>query len=99
MKKSPAELLKAEIMERYGLKADQVQIEVTVFTANVELGQKILADHDIYHYENRHYLSDDCKADVAYGNEINSIWVHKRDGRYTSDDDAELGSLQPTAKQ
>ena len=78
---SLAEQLKAELMERYGLRADQVWCEVTISTSDLDLGQQILKDFD--KFKGINHLDENQHCDQVYGTEIDSIWVHRKDGRYS----------------
>jgi hypothetical protein len=77
VKLSPAEALKMEIMERYGLKEDQIKLEIGIYTEDVELGRKILAENDMYSTKEE-YLKEGMICDNSYGEHINSLWVYKR---------------------
>ena len=77
-----AELLKAEIMERYGLREDQVRLQLTVCTADLELGRKILSDYDKHQGDS--YLPEGNDCDFVRGENINSVYVHRKDGFYAA---------------
>lgn len=87
-KLSLAEQLKAEIMERYGLQEDQIRIELDIYTDDVELGRKILAENDMYSTK-KEYLKETSNCDNAYGEHIDSIWVYKRENKHAFGDDNE----------
>lgn len=80
LRRSSAEMLKAELMERYNLRDDQVRIEVTVSTVDLDLGRQILKDFSIYQDSN--FLPEGTDCDLARGEAIHSVWVHRKDGYY-----------------
>jgi hypothetical protein len=79
-KLSHAEALKAEIMERYNLREDQVSIELSISTADLDTGRAILADFDKFSNENKEYLKENKKADSVFGEIIHFVAVHRKDG-------------------
>lgn len=75
--KSLAELLKEEYMERYGLQANQIKLELAIATEDKELGEKILREQDAYSTDKvKLYLESAHKCGNAYGTDINNTWVH-----------------------
>ena len=74
-----AELLKAEIMERYGLREDQVELGLTIHTNNQEVGEKILNDFSMSPYK---ISLKGKQCDCAYGEHFHTVWVHSKDGRF-----------------
>ena len=79
-KMSLAEALKAELMERYGLREDQVQVQLTISTTDLETGRKVLADFDKRNEGN--YLPEEDKCDMVFGKEVHAVYVHRKDGFY-----------------
>lgn len=80
IKMSYAEALKMELMERYGLEADQIRLEIDIYTEDVELGRKILKENDMYSTKEQ-YLKEDSTCDHSYGEHIDSLWVYKRENK------------------
>jgi hypothetical protein len=80
LRRSSAALLKLELMERYGLRADQVNLQVTISTDDLALGRQILKDFD--KYEGSNHLDDHQPCDQVYGTDIHFVWVHRKDGYY-----------------
>ena len=79
-KMSLAEALKAELMERYGLREDQVQVQLTVSTTDLELGRKVLADFD--KRNDGKYFAEEENCDSVFGSEVHAVYVHRKDGFY-----------------
>jgi hypothetical protein len=80
---SHAEFLKQEIMERYGLREDQVKLELTVSTIDLELGREILNDFNTRFPNNRDILLEENQpCGSVYSNSIHSVSVHRKDGNY-----------------
>jgi hypothetical protein len=77
-----AEALKAEIMERYGLREDQIQLQLTVHTTDLELGRTILHDFDVEKQETTFFPNDKQNCDFVRGEHIRSVYVHRKDGFY-----------------
>jgi hypothetical protein len=79
---SLAEQLKAELMERYGLRADQVRLEVNFYTEDLGLGNLILDD-----FERSTAFPSTLKPNqpcqVIFGDKIEVINVHRKDGFYS----------------
>ena len=80
VKVSLAEALKAELMERYGLREDQVQVQLTISTTDLETGRKVLADFDKRSEGNYFPEEEDC--DMVFGTEVHAVYVHRKDGFY-----------------
>jgi hypothetical protein len=74
-----AELLKAELMERYGLREDQVELGLTIHTDNQALGEQILSDFSM---NGGKFSLEGKTCDCAYGEHFHTIWVHSKDGRF-----------------
>jgi hypothetical protein len=77
-----AELLKAELMERYGLREDQVQLQLTVCTTDLELGRQILKDFDSEGNETKLLLPEENDCDFVRGEHFRSVYIHRKDGFY-----------------
>lgn len=84
VKVSHAEALKAELMERYGLREDQVRLEIGIHTTDLELGRTILKDFGYEGVSKEFYLPEGKKCDYVTGKDINQVWIHRRDGFYGS---------------
>lgn len=84
VKLSLAEQLKQEVMERYGLRADQVRLELSISTIDLELGREILKDFNTKYPESTNYLPEDVPCDSVYGTSegVNVVFVHRKDGFY-----------------
>ena len=80
-KVSLAEQLKGELMERYGLRADQVHLEVTFSTTDLDLGRKILKDFDKSTYPHEYFNYKYQNSDSVFGEDISFVSVHRKDGR------------------
>lgn len=77
-----AELLKMELMERYGLREDQVRLELTIATDNLELSRQILKDFDRSTYPDPYFERENQNCDSVFGKEVNWVSVHRKDGFY-----------------
>lgn len=78
-----AELLKMELMERYGLREDQVHLEISISTADLGLGKQILSDFDTkYPKESPNYFEGNSPYDYVYSTEVNVVGVNRKDGKY-----------------
>ena len=77
-----AELLKAELMERYGLREDQIELQLTVSTTDLEIGRKILHDFDKDNQETTFFPGEKQDCDYVRGTHFKSVFVHRKDGFY-----------------
>lgn len=82
MKTCAADQLKQELMERYGLKANQIKIElnITLPEGEEEKALSILNDFNKYPKatEGIEMLTahGDTKLGQVYGKKIHTVWVH-----------------------
>jgi hypothetical protein len=78
---SLAEQLKAELMERYGLREDQVRLELSVYTKDMEKANTILADYS----RDKEFIPLTPEKDCThvFGNLVNNVFVHNKDGFYS----------------
>jgi hypothetical protein len=79
---SHAEALKQELMERYGLREDQVRLGLTIYTTDLELGNTVLSDFtkdkELYHLDR---LKEGMNCNSVFGHNMN-VYVHVKDGFY-----------------
>jgi hypothetical protein len=69
-------------MERYGLREDQVQLQLNVCTTDLDLGRKILSDFDTNGIEPNLLLPEENDCDFVRGEHIRSVYIHRKDGFY-----------------
>jgi hypothetical protein len=92
VKLSLAEQLKNEVMERYGLREDQVRLEISISTTDLDLGREILKDFNTKYPSSNKYLPEGANCDSVYGLDVGFVSVHRKDGfhgQYLFEDDNE----------
>ena len=80
-----AELLKAELMERYGLREDQIAVELSFKTTDLDLARQILSDFDGASHNTEYFENErrNCDNVFGYGRKpIDFVSVHRKDGNY-----------------
>jgi hypothetical protein len=77
-----AEMLKAELMERYGLREDQVAVELTFRTLDIDLGKQILKDFDGINNREDYFEREEqtCDHVFGHGKPVYFVSVHRKDG-------------------